>query len=168
MSYISWQRRRERRRKAENDDGAFALASCLRLKDSSGYCRVPLPHRRCLSPVLTSVQGVALLFRCIRSTNNHPHSYIDSTTVLSDNSVCSLFDLQPYICVTHWSSHRSTAFGQHLCFAAVHVIAATFFFYAILIHADWVLASVYIYSFLSIHRLTIACQDCHNTRLPST
>ena len=33
-------------------DGALALAS----KVSSGYCTVPLPHRRCLSPVLTSVQ----------------------------------------------------------------------------------------------------------------
>ena len=33
-------------------DGVFAHAS----KVSSGYCTVPLPHRQCLSLVLTSVQ----------------------------------------------------------------------------------------------------------------
>ena len=41
-----------KRRRRFLHDGALALAS----KASSGYCTVPLPHRRRLSPVLTSVQ----------------------------------------------------------------------------------------------------------------
>ena len=42
---------RKRRWRFLHDD-ALELAS----KVSTGYCTVPLPHRRCLSPVLTSVQ----------------------------------------------------------------------------------------------------------------
>ena len=42
----------EKRRRRFLHDGALALAS----KVSSGYCTAALPHRRCLSPVLTSVQ----------------------------------------------------------------------------------------------------------------
>ena len=41
-----------KRRRCFLHDGALALAS----KVSSGYCTATLPHRRCLSPVLTSVQ----------------------------------------------------------------------------------------------------------------
>ena len=70
-------------------DGVLALAS----KVSSGYCTVPLLHRRCLSPVLTSVPEWRYFSVVLRYTNNHHHPYIDSTTVLSDiiakhDSVC--------------------------------------------------------------------------------
>ena len=45
-------RKSGKRRRRVLHDGALALAS----KVSTGYCTVPLPHKRCLSPVLTSVQ----------------------------------------------------------------------------------------------------------------
>ena len=69
-----------KRRRRFLHDGALALAS----KVSSGYCTVPLLHRQCLSPVLTSVQEWRYFSVVLRYTNNHHHPYIDSTTVLSD------------------------------------------------------------------------------------
>ena len=60
-----------KRRRCFLHDGALALAS----KVSSGYCTVPLLHRRCLSPVLTSVQEYSatfLLYYGIQATTNIP------------------------------------------------------------------------------------------------
>ena len=70
----------EKRQRLFLHDGALALAS----KVSSGYCTVPLLHRQCLSPVLTSVPEWCYFSVVLRYTNNHHHPYIDSTTVLSD------------------------------------------------------------------------------------
>ena len=71
----------EKRRRLFLHDGALALAS----KVSSRYCVLSLLHRRCLSPVLTSVPEWRYFSVVLRYTNNHHHPYIDSTTVLSDS-----------------------------------------------------------------------------------
>ena len=63
----------EKRRRLFLHDGALALAS----KVSSRYYTVPLLHRRCLSPVLTSVPEWRYFSVVLRYTNNHHHPYID-------------------------------------------------------------------------------------------
>ena len=75
-----------KRRRRFLHDGALAVAS----KVSSGYCTATLPHRRCLSPVLASVQEWRYFSVVLRYTNNHHHPYIDSTTVLSDTAIFNL------------------------------------------------------------------------------
>ena len=58
-----------KRRRRFLHGGALALASMV----SSGYCTVPLPHRRCLSPVLAKAAPIWLL-------TNYPISDISVPT----------------------------------------------------------------------------------------
>ena len=88
----------EKRRRLFLHDGAPALAS----KVSSGYCTVPLLQRRCLSPVLIiSVPEWRYFSVVLRYTNNHHHPYIDSTTVLSDNTMYMHVHAKENLLATH-------------------------------------------------------------------
>ena len=110
----------EKRRWLFLHNGALALAS----KVSSGHCTVPLLHRQCLSPVLTSVPEWRYFSVVLRYTNNHHHPYIDSTTVLSDNVNTNFVSLAIYVqytcCTSPYIKHIIGDFSSRTHCKCIH------------------------------------------------